>query len=378
MTQKQPLAGLRVLAFEQFGAGPYGSLYLSDLGAEVIKIENGATGGDPARSTGPALADDDSAYFQTFNMGKRSVTLDMKTPAGKARFAELAATADVVWNNLRGNQPEKLGLTYEALKDCNPTLICTHISAYGRDNDRADWPGYDYLMQAECGFLDLTGEPDAPPARFGLSMIDFMTGVVAGMATLGALFARDRDGGCDVDVSLFDVALHQLSYPASWYLNHGIQTGRIARSAHPANTPVQLYKTADGWIFLMCMTQKFWQFLIEAIERPELDDDPRFSSIKERTRHRDALTPILDEILSTRPTAEWLTRLNRNVPAAPVYDLPSALDSPFVSEIGMIQSMAHPEAGSYRSLSSPVKIDGERPSNTLGHGLGADNDDLLT
>lgn len=377
MTPKQPLSGLRVLAFEQFGAGPYGSLYLSDLGAEVIKIENAATGGDPARSTGQALADGDSAYFQTFNMGKRSITLDMKSEVGRAQFKELAATADIVWNNLRGNQPAKLGLTFDALKESNPKVICAHISAYGRDNDRADWPGYDYLMQAECGFLDLTGEPDAPPARFGLSMIDFMTGVVAGMATLGALFARDRDGGCDVDVSLFDVALHQLSYPGAWYLNHGTRTGRIARSAHPANTPVQLYKTADGWIFLMCMTQKFWQFLIEAIERPELNDDPRFSTIKARTSHRDALTPILDEILSTRPTAEWLSRLNRNVPAAPVYDLPSALDNPFVHDIGMIQSIDHPEFGEYRSLASPMKIDGERPQNTLGGALGADNEKLL-
>ncbi|MFK7888753.1 MAG: CaiB/BaiF CoA transferase family protein, partial [Gammaproteobacteria bacterium] len=244
-----PLEGIRVLAVEQFGAGPYGSMYLADLGAEVIKIENRAFGGDPARQTGEHLmGEDDCAYFQAFNLNKKSVTLDLKKADGQAILHKLVQTADVVWNNLRGNQPARLGLDYASLKAVKPSIVCTHISAYGRDNDRADWPGYDYLMQAECGFLDLTGEPDAPPARFGLSMIDFMTGTVAGMGTLAALLGREKNGGGDVDVSLFDVALHQLSYPGTWYMNHGVETGRIARSAHPANTPVQLYRTQDAWI----------------------------------------------------------------------------------------------------------------------------------
>ncbi len=374
---KKPLAGIRVLALEQFGAGPYGSMYMADLGAEVIKIENRRFGGDPARQTGATLAADDSTYFQSFNLNKKSVTLDLKTDDGRDILRRLAATADVVWNNLRGNQPVKLGLDFAALKDVNPRLICSHISAYGRDNDRADWPGYDYLMQAECGFLSLTGEPDAPPARFGLSMIDFMTGVVAGMATVAALFARDRDGGCDVDVSLFDVALHQLSYPGAWYLNHGTRTGRIARSAHPANTPVQLYRTADGWIFLMCMTQKFWQLLIEGIGRPELGDDPRFATIRARTEHRDALTAVLDEALATESTDHWLRLLARKVPAAPVYDLPHALDNPFVAEVGMVQQMPHPAVGELRVLRNPIRIDGEPNEATPGRGLGADNEAIL-
>jgi crotonobetainyl-CoA:carnitine CoA-transferase CaiB-like acyl-CoA transferase len=374
---RQPLAGIRVLALEQFGAGPYGSMYMADLGAEVIKIENREHGGDPARRTGKPLGEGDSAYFQTFNLSKKSVTLDLKSEDGRERFRGLARSADIVWNNLRGNQAAKLGLDYATLGKIKPSLICTHISAYGRDNDRADWPGYDYLMQAECGFLSLTGEPDAPPARFGLSIIDFMTGVVAGMATMAALFDRERSGGCDVDVSLFDVALHQLSYPGAWYLNHGLRTGRIARSAHPANTPVQLYKTADGWIFLMCMTQKFWQLLVEAIGHPELADDPRFAEIPDRTQHRDELTPVLDDILSQQTTAHWLSKLQRKVPVAPVYDLPHALDNPFVGEIGMIQEVPHPTAGTLRLLSNPIKIDGERTAGTPGSGLGADNRALL-
>lgn len=374
----RPLEGIRILAMEQFGAGPYGSMHLADLGAEVIKIENRAQGGDPARQTGThLLGDDDSAYFQAFNLNKKSVTLNLKSTDGQRVLHKLVASSDVVWNNLRGNQPAKLGLDYAHLRPIKQDIICSHISAYGRDNDRADWPGYDYLMQAECGYLGLTGEPDSPPARFGLSIIDFMTGVVASMATLAALLARPRDGGRDVDVSLFDVALHQLSYPGTWYMNHGIETKRVARSAHPANTPVQLFKTADGWIFLMCMTQKFWQLLVEKIGHPELNDDERFATMRARSHNRDALTPVLDAILATQTTEHWLGKLKKLVPAAPVYDLPQALDNAFLEEIGMIQTMPHAVAGTLKVLSNPIKLDGQRLTGTPGHGLGADNDKIL-
>lgn len=373
-----PLEGFRVLAVEQFGAGPYGSMYMADLGAEVIKIENRRLGGDAARRTGKQLlGDDDSAYFQAFNMNKKSVTLDLKREEARPLLHRLVASADVVWNNLRGNQPARLGLDYASLKSVKPDIICSHISAYGRDNDRADWPGYDYLMQAECGYLDLTGEPDSPPARFGLSIVDFMTGVVAGMGTLAALLGRERNGGCDVDVSLFDVALHQLTYPGTWYMNHGIKTGRIARSAHPSNTPVQLYTTANGWIFIMCMTQKFWVLMLETMRRSDLGEDPRFSTMTDRTQHRNELTTELDAIFSTHTTENWIQKLQTRVPVAPVYDMPHALDNPFVKQIDMIQNMPHPAVGTLRTLRNPVKFRGERLDGTPGHGLGADNDTIL-
>ena len=375
----KPLAGIRVLAIEQFGAGPYGSMYLAELGAEVIKIENRATGGDPSRQSGSVtLADDDSAYFQAFNLAKKSVTLNLKSDEGLALFHDLVKKSDVVWNNLRGSQPAKMGLTYDDLKGVKPDIICTHISAYGRDNDRADWPGYDYLMQAECGFLSVTGEPGTPPSRFGLSMIDFMTGVVAALGCVSALLARPSQGGRDVDISLFDVALHQLTYPGTWYLNHGIETGRVARSAHPYNTPVQLYKTRDGWIFIMCMTDKFWQLLLERSEHTELADDPRFNSMAGRAENRDALTEVLDEIFQTQDTDHWFERLQTYIPVAPVYDLPNALDNPFVASIGMMQTMTHREFGEYRGLSNPIKIDQQRLQTHCGAGLGADNQEILS
>lgn len=372
-----PLQGIRVLAIEQFGAGPYGSMYLADLGAEVIKIESRETGGDPARQTGAVLlGEDDSAYFQAFNLNKKSVTLNLKSDEGKALFHELVKTADVVWNNLRGNQPARLGLDYDSLKGVKEDIVCTHISAYGRDNDRADWPGYDYLMQSECGFLELTGEPESPPTRFGLSMIDFMTGTVAGMGCLAALIGRASYGGRDVDVSLFDVALHQLSYPGTWYMNHGIHTERLPRSSHPSQTPVQLLKTADSWIFVMCMTDKFWGLLIDIIEHPELAQDTRFATMRDRAANRDALTPVLDEILQQDLTANWLAKLQTHVPVAPVYDLPAALDNPFVEQISMRAEIPHRD-GELRVLRNPIRFDQERLATSPGHGLGEDNEELI-
>ena len=374
----KPLAGIRVLAIEQFGAGPYGSMYLAELGAEVIKIENRATGGDPSRQSGSVtLAEDDSAYFQAFNLAKKSVTLNLKSDEGRSLFHDLVRKSDVVWNNLRGSQPAKMGLDYNALKEVKADIICTHISAYGRDNDRAEWPGYDYLMQAECGFLSVTGEPGTPPSRFGLSMIDFMTGVVAALGCVAALLARTNQGGRDVDISLFDVALHQLTYPGTWYLNHGIETGRVARSAHPYNTPVQLFKTRDGWIFIMCMTDKFWQLLLERTQHTELADDPRFNSMAARAENRDALTAALDDIFQTDKTDHWFALLQTHIPVAPVYDLPNALNNPFVESIGMMQTMPHREFGEYRGLSNPIKIDNQRLKTHCGAGLGADNSAIL-
>ena len=374
----KPLAGIRILAIEQFGAGPYGSMYLAELGAEVIKIENRATGGDPSRQSGSVtLAEDDSAYFQAFNLAKKSVTLNLKSDEGRSLFHDLVRKSDVVWNNLRGSQPAKMGLDYKTLKEVKADIICTHISAYGRDNDRAEWPGYDYLMQAECGFLSVTGEPGTPPSRFGLSMIDFMTGVVAALGCVAALLARTNQGGRDVDISLFDVALHQLTYPGTWYLNHGIETGRVARSAHPYNTPVQLFKTRDGWIFIMCMTDKFWQLLVERTQHPELADDPRFNSMAARAENRDALTAALDDIFETEETDHWFALLQTHIPVAPVYDLPNALNNPFVESIGMMQPMPHREFGEYRGLSNPIKIDNQRLDTQCGAGLGADNATIL-
>jgi crotonobetainyl-CoA:carnitine CoA-transferase CaiB-like acyl-CoA transferase len=375
----KPLEGLRVLSVEVWAAGPYGSQLLASLGAEVIKIENPRSGGDPARHVGPhLLGAGDSQYFQAWNTGKKSVALDLKSGEGRRDFESLVPRADAVINNLRGDRPAKLGLDFATLAKLNPAIVCAHISAYGRDTERAAWPGYDFLMQAEAGLMSLTGEPDGPPARFGPSTIDFMTGTTAMVGLLGCLWNAQRTGrGCDVDVSLFDVALHQLNYSATWYLNAGHAPTRLERSSHFSLAPVQTFPTADGWIFVMCMSDAFWLALIEALELKSLSGDPRFATGNTRHRHRVALTAELDPVFRRRTTSEWLERLSGVLPVGPVYDVAQALDSPFTERSGMIQAVPHPEKPDLRVLASPIKVNGERAVLTAAPALGADNEALV-
>lgn len=377
MSVALPLSGLRILAVEQYGAGPYGSMHLADLGAEVIKIES-PPGGDVSRATGPHfLGEGDSQFFQTFNLNKRSIRIDLKHPRGREAFERLVATADAVMNNLRGDQPAKLRIDYAALGAIKPSIVCAHLSAYGRDNERAAWPGYDYLMQAEAGFMSLTGEPDGPPTRFGLSMVDFMTGTVTAMGLLAAVIGALRTGrGRDVDVSLFDVALHQLSYPATWFLNAGHETTRLPRSAHPGTVPCQLYRTADGWAMVMCMLDKFWQDFVVGIRRPELATDPRFVDFAARRANREALTPLVDEALMAQPTAHWTSLFAGRLPIAPVFDLRQALENPYVERVGMVQVIDHP-AGPQRLLRNPIKVDGKRLDGRACPPVGRDGEALL-
>jgi crotonobetainyl-CoA:carnitine CoA-transferase CaiB-like acyl-CoA transferase len=380
MNAVQPLSGVRILSLEQFGAGPYGTMFLADLGAEVIKIENPAIGGDPARYTGPyLLGEADSQYFQTWNMNKRSVLLDVKSAAGRAEFLELVRSADAVVNNLRGDLPATLGLDYASLSRVKPEIVCLHISAYGRDNARAAWPGYDYLMQAESGLMHLTGEPEGPPSRFGApSMIDHMTGMTAMVGLLAALLgARTTGKGCDVDLSLLDVALHQLGYAAIWYLNEGLRPTRQPRSAHFSVAPVQTLATQDGWLFVMCMTDKFWHAFVDAIGRPHLKVDPRFSNARARFANRDVLTHVLEETLGEQPTRYWLAKLEGTLPVAPVVDVATALDGEFVAGSGMIRNVTHPEKADLRVLSNPLKLNGERLAQRVCSPLGANNSELL-
>lgn len=373
-----PLAGIRILSLEQYGAGPYGTMCLAQMGADVIKLEP-PRGGDSSRATGPFfLGPDDSLFYQTFNLSKRSITVDLKTKAGQEILHRLVATSDAVTNNARGDQPAKLGLDYKALACVKPSIVCVHASAYGRGNTRESWPGYDYLMQAEAGFLMMTGEPGAPPTRFGLSMVDFMTGQMLATATLaGILGARASGVGADYDVALLEAALHQTSYPATWYLNEGHATGRASRSAHPSVTPSQLFRTSDGWIFVMAQLPKFWDRLVEAIGAPELAGDPRFLTVADRLAHRVELTEALDTVFMTRTTAQWVDRLGGICPVAPVHDLAQALDNAFIRGRGMVQPVPHPCRPDMQMLASPILMNGERLPARHAPQLGADTAPVL-
>jgi crotonobetainyl-CoA:carnitine CoA-transferase CaiB-like acyl-CoA transferase len=375
-----PLSGVRIVSIEQYGAGPFGTQHLADLGAEVIKIENFHDGGDIGRAVGPQFfGPGDSHFYEAFNRNKRSLGLDLKHPRGQEIFRKLVERSDAVFDNLRGDLPTKLGITYAQLANVNPKIVCVHLSAYGRDGSRASWPGYDYLMQAEAGYMSLTGEPDGPPARFGLSIIDLMTGTTAAMALLAGLVdARTTGKGRDLDVSLFDVALHNLAYVATWYLNGGVITNREPRSSHPSLTPSQLCRTRDGWLFIMCNKEKFWAVLAEAVGKPEWTKDPEYSTFAARLKNREEITHELDAILMTATTAEWLCRLGGKVPIAPVYDVQQALENPFVADQQLLLNFEHPEHGKIRGVASPVRLaGGEPPPTRAAPRLGEDTDALL-
>ena len=324
------------------------------------------------------LGPNDSEYFQAFNFNKKSVSVDLRSEEGKASLRDLIASADAVINNLRGDLPAKMGLDYKSLAAIKPSIVCVHLSAYGRNNERAAWPGYDYLMQAESGLMHLTGEPNGPPSRLGApSIIDQTTGLTAAVGLLSAIIqARSSGKGCDVDTCLLDVALHQLGYVATWYLNEGHASSRQPRSAHYSVAPVQTFPASDGWLFIMCMTDKFWAVLLEAIERPELAQDPRFGTQAARQANRDALTAIVDSVLSKKPTSYWLGRLNGVLPVAPVLDLAQALDNPFLQQTDMIREVDHP-AKRLRVLANPIKIDGQRLDQRPCSQFGGDNDAYL-
>jgi len=374
-----PLAGLRILAIEQYGAGPFGSQHLADLGADVIKIENPHDGGDVGRLVGPHFfGEADSHFYQAFNRNKRSVRLDLKHPEGRQAFHEMVGTVDAVYNNLRGDLPGKLGVDYASLKHLKADLVCVHLSAYGRDGERAAWPGYDYLMQAEAGYLSLTGEPDGPPSRFGLSIVDLMTGTTAALGLVSAVLgARQTGQGRDVDVSLYDVALHNLCYVGTWYLNGQHEAGRAPRSGHPSLVPSQLYRTADGWIFIMCNKEKFWPAMAQQMGHPEWAERPEYASYKARLAHRDLFNAEIESVMMTRSTAQWMECFAGQVPAAPVYSVGQALENPFAQQRGSIIEARKSDGRTVRNVAPPIRLPGEALPDRAAPDLCADTDAVL-
>ena len=379
-----PLSGVKVVAFEQYGAGPFGTQYLADLGAEVIKVEPAGTSGDYLRDIGPYFIDGDdrnsasSIFFQSLNRNKKSITLDVLSDEGKVILEKLVQSADAVCNNLRGDVPEKLGITYDQLKKYNKAIVAAHCSAYGRDGPRKNWPGYDYLMQAEAGYFSLTGEPDGPPSRFGLSVVDYMSGLTMSFGLVSAvLSARSTGLGRDVDVNLFDTAMFNQTYMAAWTLNSDFKSERLERSAHPILVPCQLYKTGDGWIYLMCNKESFWPILCQNIDREDLIKDPRFINFKVRQDNRNIVTKILDEELMKKTTAEWLLKFGGIVPAAPILNLEEALENPFLKDRQNIQHLKTKRGIDISLLKTPVHMSNSTMEDNTAPELGADTDNVL-
>lgn len=373
-----PLSGIRLIAIEQFGAGPFASLFFADLGADVIKIEDPGSGGDVGRSVPPGVSGDTSLYFETFNRGKRSIALDLKNPAGRSVLQRLAASADIVFNNLRGDLPDSLGLTYSTLAAVNERIVCASLSAYGRSGSRAGEPGYDALVQAEAGWAAMTGDPSAPPTKSGLSLVDYATGLAAAFGMLAAVVDATRTGGGrDVDVSLYDTALTMVSYPATWFLSRGVASPRVPMSAHPSIVPFQFFETSDGFIAVACAKEKFFVRLVELIDLPELAGTEEFSTFSSRNAHREPLLSILAERFRGRSTADWVERLAGAVPCAPVRSMEQALDVAELNDREMLAEYDHAELGQVRTVGSPIRMAGWRPDYRPGPGMGQHRSDVL-
>jgi len=375
---RPPLDGLRILAVSQFGAGPFGTQMLADLGADIIKIEDPGVGGDSARYVPPFQGEADSPYFQSFNRGKRSVSLNLRHPDGQAVLHDLVRVSDAVFNNARGDLPDKLGLTYDVLKEINPRVVCCSLTGYGRTGPRAAEPAFDYLVQGYAGYMAVTGEPDGPPGKCGVSVIDFAGGYAAMVGLMVGLFDAQRTGvGRDVDISLLDTAVSMLSYFAVWTLNRDWIADRTRSSAHQTIVPAQNFPTRDGWIVIFCNKDKFWRDLVETLGAPELAEDARFRTFADRFANKDALLPLLQARFATRTTSEWLDRLRGRVPCAPVNDVRQALADPQVLARDMIVEVEHPDFGPLREVRSPVRTEGEIRHPARAPRLGEHTDQSL-
>ncbi len=366
------------MAVEQYGAGPFGSLYLADLGADVIKIEDPGTGGDVSRYIPPGQSGTDSLFFEAFNRGKRSIALDLKSAQGRAVFERLVASADAVYSNLRGDQPQRLGLTYEALRAANPAIVCVALTGYGRTGPDARLPGYDALIQAESGWAALTGSPDGPPTKSGLSLADYIAGLTAVLGLMVALFDARRTGlGRDVDTNLYDSALAMLSYPATWFLSSGFASQRHAMSAHPSVVPFQFFATADGYIAIAAPKEKFFRALVEQMGLSDLGSDPRFADFEGRRHNREVLLARLTGRFAERTTADWLATLRGVIPIAPVRSMEAALDRDELAARGMLAEYDHPAFGRVGSIGLPLTMTDHAPNYRAAPGLGADGAALL-
>jgi crotonobetainyl-CoA:carnitine CoA-transferase CaiB-like acyl-CoA transferase len=363
MTPVPPLADVRVIAVEQFGAGPWATMQLADLGADVIKLEDPGSGGDVGRYVPPMQAGEDSVYFESFNRNKRSVSLDLRSPAGREVFLDLVKHSDAVMSNLKGGQAEKLGLTYAQLREHNPRIVCCSLTGFGATGPRAGEGGYDYVMQGMAGWMHITGDPGGPPTKSGLSLVDLSAGYVSSIAILSGIHRARRDGtGCDCDISLFETALSELGYVGYWAGTGDFDAHRMKDSAHPSLVPFQAFQTADGWITVACGKEKFWRALCEAAGRPELAGDPRYATFADRDRNRDELLPILGELFRGRPAAQWLEVLGAaGVPVGPVNDLPAAFADQQTVARGDVVEVEHPRLGTVRHIASPLRLDGGAP-----------------
>lgn len=357
----QPLSGIRVLDMSRVLAGPYCTMMLGDLGADVIKVESPE--GDDTRRWGPPYRGGESAYYLSCNRNKRSIVLDLATENGRSAALRLARKSDVLVENFRAGTMERWGLGSQQLLAENQGLVYCSISGYGRTGPLAPLPGYDFGIQGFGGVMSVTGEPDGPPEKVGVAIVDLTAGMFALSSILAALRVRDQTGiGQHIDISLLDSHLAWLANVGSNYLISGSVPPRMG-NAHPNIVPYQAFPTRDGWIILAVGNDRQWLQFCDTVARPDLAADPRFSTNADRVQHRTALVPILEAIFQDGITDEWLAILeSAGVPAGPVHNIADALNHPQVAARGMVQEVMHPTIGPVKMIASPLKLSATPPT----------------
>ena len=357
-----PLEGLRVLDLSRVLAGPYATMALGDLGADVIKVEHPERG-DDTRHWGPPFAGGESAYFLSINRNKRSVGVDLKSEEGLGRVKRLAADADVVIENWRRGALEGMGLGYEALGEANPGLVYCSITGFGPGPDE-DRPGYDFLVQGRAGIMGITGfpEPGGEPTKVGVAIADIVCGLHAATAILAALRRRSETGeGCRIEVPLFESTLSWLANRAQEFLVSGEDKGRLG-NGHPTIVPYQAFDASDKPVALAVGNDAQFGRLCEALGLPELAGDERYATNPARVANREELVAVLQERFSERTADEWVEGIRAaGVPCGPVNALSDVFEDEHLLGSGMLREVEHPSAGTLRMLASPVLIDGERP-----------------
>jgi crotonobetainyl-CoA:carnitine CoA-transferase CaiB-like acyl-CoA transferase len=332
-----------------------------------------------ARYVPPWEIAEDSLYFQAFNRSKKSICVNIQHPDGKSILHDLVRCSDALYNNLRGDQPAKLGLTYESLREVNPKIVCCSLSGFGLTGPRMSEPGYDYLVQGYAGIMAITGEPDGPPTKCGVSFVDYAGGYLSALGLMVALFDAQRTGvGRDVDVSLLDTAIHLLGYLPIWSLNRPWEPTKLADSAHPTLVPSQNFRTRDGWLVIFCAKEKFFASLVEALDLPELARDPRFKTFADRYRNRHELLPPLKARFLDKTTTAWLDLLRGRVPCAPGKSVREALEDEQVRARGMLWEVDHPTYGRLREVGCPIKVSGDQPVPRPAPTLGEHTSEILT
>ncbi|HEY5670245.1 MAG TPA: CoA transferase [Anaerolineales bacterium] len=372
------LAGLRVIDFSRVLAGPYCTMLLADLGADVIKVEH-PQGGDDTRQWGPPWLDGESAYFLSVNRNKRSLTLNLKHPKGRELAHQLAISADILVENFKVGTMAKYGLDYETLSQQNPGVIYCSITGYGQNGPDRDRAGYDFIVQAEAGLMSIIGPPEGPPYKVGVAIVDITAGMFASHAILAALYSRQQTGrGQMIDIALLDSQIAWLANVAQNYLVSG-QAPKRYGNAHPNIVPYEVFQTSDGYLALGVGNDKQYQRLCDVAGRTDLRDDARFQTNPGRVTFRDELIPKLQEVFRSRPTATWIEQLSAmGIPVGPINDIPTVMQHPQVQARQMVQIIQRPDGKDVPQL-GPVAKYSATPARIYRHppALGEHSQEIL-